>query len=270
MKFYQKIDVNLHTTERSFEDLQLLRHCGVTDVITSLPQFKINYRGTILDLADWLFKKELKRGKKAGLNIHPAIGISPNMVTDNMKELDGILRDLEQVFKNYKSSIVAVGNCGLERGTQEEFIVFKHQLGLARSLNLPVIIQTPSHENKKDLTKVIMRELRKQKIQRALILNVTQENIAEVLSDARQDIKIGLCIQNGYLKIKDAIQLYKNYSYENRFCITSVANGGNSDILSLVKGVEALGSSGFNSRVIEKLCYDNALDIFGSISRKMH
>ncbi len=254
----------MHTVSRSFQDLQTLKHCGVNDIVSTL-YLPIQVKGTARDLYDWLLNAEVKRGLAAGVNIHPAIGIHPMMVPADAKILDGALHYLEVALKTKKA--MAVGETGLHHGTPEEFISFKRHLELARQYNLPVIIHTP-REQKAELTKVIMKEIRKHKIERALIDHITKENISIVLQDPRRNIKLGVSIQASNLSIKDAILLYKNYSYENRYVLNSNAGSGPGDILSVIKSIEEFEKAGFKSRILKKLSYDNALDIFGGILRE--
>jgi len=265
IQFFNKIDIQ-HTISRSFQDLQNLRQCGVNDIISTiyLP-IQVKEPGTARDLYDWLLNAEVKRGSEAGVNIHPAIGIHPKMVPSDTKVLDGALNYLELALKTKKA--IAIGETGLHHGTPEEFISFKRHLELAHQYNLPVIIHTP-REQKAELTKVIMKEIQKHKIERALIDHTTNENIAIILQDSRRNIKAGISIQKSNLSNSDAILLYKNYSYENRYVLNSNAGNGPGDVLSVIKSIEEFEKAGFKSRIMKKLCYDNALDIFGGILRE--
>ena len=76
---------------------------------------------------------------------------------------------------------------------------------------------------------------------------------------------MGISIQEKYLSIKEAILLYKNYSYENRFVLNSNAGNGPGDILLMVKAIEKFEEVGINHKIIQKLCFDNALDVFRGI-----
>ncbi|TFG20277.1 MAG: hypothetical protein EU530_03635 [Promethearchaeota archaeon] len=265
IQFFNKVDI-MHTVSRSFQDLQTLKHCGVIDIISTmyLP-IQVKQPGTARDLFDWLLDAEIKRGAMAGVNIHPALGIHPMMVPSDTKVLDGALQYLESALKTKKA--IAVGETGLHHGTPEEFISFKRHLELAHQYNLPAIIHTP-REQKAELTKVIMKELRKHKVERALIDHATKENIAIILQDPRRNVKIGVSISKSNLSKKDAILLYKNYSYENRYILNSNAGSGPGDMLSVIKSIEEFEKAGFRSRILQKLCYDNALDIFGGILRE--
>jgi predicted metal-dependent TIM-barrel fold hydrolase len=262
-RYFSKIDTQMHTISRSFSELQLLRHCGINDIVSTifLP-IKSQESGTWRDLFSWLLKHETERGRKAGLNIHPALGIHPMMVPEDSKILESSLKHLENAIKSKKT--IAVGETGLEKGTKEEFLAFKRQLEIAGRNNLPVIIHTPT-EQKAELTKIIMRELKKSSVDRAVIDHCTKENAAIVLQDARRDIKIGLSIHEKYLTPNQALLLYKNYSYENRFVLNSNAGNGPGDILLMIKAIESFEEAGINPKIIQKLCYDNALDVFRGI-----
>ncbi|MCP4761182.1 MAG: hypothetical protein GY870_05335 [archaeon] len=264
-KTWNKIDCQMHTISRSFEELQMLKHCGVTDIISTMfIPIKTKEAGTFNDLFYWLLNEEPKRGALAGLNIHPALGIHPRMVPTDQKVLELALRFLEKAIRTKKA--VAVGETGLEKGTPEEFISFKRHLEIAGANNLPVIIHTPSGSAKAELTKVIMRELKKnKKVTAAVIDHCDHTNVGIVFSDARTDIKAGISIGPQNLSIKEAMELYKNYSYPNRYVLTSNAGSGPGDYLSIVKAVETFESKNISSKIIQRLSYDNALDIFRGI-----
>ncbi|MHA1728197.1 MAG: TatD family hydrolase [Promethearchaeota archaeon] len=260
---WQKIDCQMHSTSRSFDELRLLKHCGVTDIISTIfIPIMANEAGTFNDLFNWQLKYETERGKKAGINIHPALGIHPMMVPEDSKVLDAALKHLKNALKTKKA--VAIGETGLEKGNKYEYSAFKQQLDMAESFNLPVIIHTPS-EQKAELTRIIMKEIKKSGVDKCVIDHCTQENAAIVLQNTRRDIKVGLSIQKKNLSVEQAIELYKNYSYENRFVLSSNAGSGVSDILSLVKAVEAFEVADMNPKIIQKLCHDNALDVFRGI-----
>lgn len=264
-EFYQKIDCQMHTISRSLQELQMLKHCGVSDIISTVfVPIQLQEAGTFRDFISWLINYEVKRGKMAGLNIHPAVGIHPTMVPSDPKVLEQALRYIEEGLKTKK--IVAIGETGLEKGTQEEFVSFKRHLELAQSYNIPIIIHTP-YENKAELTKIIMKELKKVKVEQALIDHCNLDNIQIVLADSRRDIKIGFSMGERNLSNNDAIKLYKSYSYENRFVLDSNAGSGDSDYLSMVKAVEAFDSAGLNPKIVKKLASENAIEIFRNILR---
>lgn len=265
-EFFEKIDCQMHSTLRSYQELQMLKHCGVTDIISTIYiPLKITKPGTVQDLCNWLIKKETERGDKIGINIHPAIGLHPLMVPEDTTFIDEALDYIENAVKSKKA--VAVGETGLEKGTQEEFVCFKRHLEIAKDNRLPVIIHTP-RENKPELTKIIMREIKRKKIEQAVVDHCDMTNVKIVLSNARRDIKVGLSIGKRNLSIPDALKLYKSYSYENRFVLSSNAGGANSDYLSLIKAVEAFSEAGVNPKIVKKLANDNAMDLFRGIVRK--
>jgi uncharacterized protein len=264
-EFYQKVDCQMHTISRSLQELQMLRHCGVSDIISTVfIPIQLQEAGTFRDLINWQINYEIRRGNMVGINIHPAIGIHPDMAPSDPKVLEQALRYIEEGIKTKK--IAAIGETGLEKGTQEEFISFKRHLELAQMYSLPIIIHTP-HDNKAELTKIIMKELKKVKVEEALIDHCNQDNMQIVLADQRRDIKIGLSMGERNLSNNDAIKLYKNYSYENRFVLDSNAGSGDSDYLSMVKAVEAFDGAGVNPKIVRKLASENALEVFRNILR---
>ena len=147
--FYKKVDTLIHTTSRSFEDLQLLRHCGVTDVVSTIYiPIKIENAVTFRDLFNWLLDYEVDRCARAGIRCHPAIGIHPLMLPEDQKALDASLDILEDMVRSKKNQIVGVGETGLENpkgnSSTSQFIAFKRHLEIARANSLPVIIKSPS------------------------------------------------------------------------------------------------------------------------------
>ncbi|MHA1822036.1 MAG: TatD family hydrolase [Promethearchaeota archaeon] len=269
-EFYRKVDTQMNSIARSFEELQLLHHCGVTNIISTLYiPVKIEYAGTFHDLFMWMLNYEIKRCMSAGIKCHVALGIHPAMVPQNSKVLDDALDILEDIIKGNKTKIIAIGEVGIDTtksmGGANQFIALKRQLEIARKYSLPVILKTP-RENKRDLTKVMLSELNKNKIRRALFTHVTSENVKEILSEPTATIKVALSTQKGKnnLSINDAVTLYKNNSYENRFTLSGALSYGPSDLLYMIKTIETFESLKMPSRIIRKLCFDNAVDLFGA------
>ncbi|NLC87997.1 MAG: TatD family hydrolase [Clostridiaceae bacterium] len=80
--------------------------------------------------------------------IYSICGISPNDVPEKIEEIEGMIKDIEQLIQNDKNNrIVAIGEIGLDyywnkenKEIQQE--IFKKQIDLANKYNIPIVIHT--------------------------------------------------------------------------------------------------------------------------------
>jgi predicted metal-dependent TIM-barrel fold hydrolase len=93
----------------------------------------------VLTLWDRLFGYELKRGGAIGYEAFVSLGVPFYGLTE--KGAEECLKRLPDYLKNDK--VVAVGEIGLDVGTDFEKRLFRAQLQIAKSRNLPVICHTP-------------------------------------------------------------------------------------------------------------------------------
>ena len=99
-----------------------------------------------------LIGPERQRARKLGLGYAAAVGVpaaeanNPSIATRVLDMLPGYLA---------QESVVAVGEIGLEQGTEAEERTFVRQVRLARQANLPVIVAAPTRDRREGLLRTI-------------------------------------------------------------------------------------------------------------------
>lgn len=79
--------------------------------------------------------------------IYSICGISPNDVPENIEEIDGMVKQIEEMLKNKNEKIVAVGEIGLDyywnkENKEIQKAMFIKQIELANKYDLPIVIHT--------------------------------------------------------------------------------------------------------------------------------
>ena len=187
-----RIDV-VHSIYRTVGDLKMFRHMGIRDVLSSmvLPQeAPLSSGRSYYDFFNWICNEEVKRCEKYSLRMHPVIGIPPAH-SMNTKIMDEALLFLDEFLSDKKA--IGIGEIGMGRGTKEEYMAFKRQLSIAQKYDLPVIVQSPKFD-KVALTSIILKELKKAKIDRAIIDHCDKDTLQLVIRSHNDDIKVGLTV----------------------------------------------------------------------------
>jgi uncharacterized protein len=264
-----RIDI-IHSIYRTVADLKMIRHVGIRNLITPtmLPISPTSGK-TYKDFFEWQCEFEQKRCQKYKINSHAVIGIPPSNAVKNPKILDEALMYLEEYIKQNKA--IGIGEIGLGEGSKAEYVAFKRQLEIAKKYSVPVIVIAPTI-NKVSSLSIILKELKKAKIDRALIDHCDLESLKLIIRDPRNDIKVGLTVgyDKGLLKPKAALEIYKNFSYEDRICLSSGLGIFETTPFGQTETIELFDEDNINELSIQKMCYDNYIDVFPGISSQIN
>lgn len=260
----RRIDI-IHSIFRTVGDLKMFRHMGIRDLISSIVlPIPLTSGRSYYDFFSWLCTEEVKRCGKFHLRMHPVIGIPPTHSIDP-KVLDEALLYLDKFLSEKKA--IGIGEIGMGRGTKNEYVTFKRQLTIARKYDLPVIVQAPKSD-KVALTSIILKELKKAKIERAIIDHCDNETIQLVMREHNEDIKIGLTVGQQALSAEEALKIYQSFSFENRIIIDSGLGIWDSSIFGPNNTIE-LFEEKVNENALQKMVYDNYLDVFPGMSSRI-
>ncbi len=263
-----KIDM-VYSIYRSPHDLKKIRYMGVRDLIcpTILPVEPTSAQ-TYYDFYTWICDKEVDRCKIWDLRLHPVLGIPPSPSLDDRNILDTALAHLEEFLR--KKKVIGIGEIGLGGGTKMEFRAFKRQLSLARKYQMPVIIQAPKNDKVAQVS-LILKELKKAKISRAIINRADEEVIKLVLRDPRENIKIGLSTGTGetVYKPEKVLDIYRKFSYPQRIILNSGLGINELSVYGLHETILLFEKENIRDDIIQGLCYENYLEIFPEISREL-
>ena len=140
-------------------------------------------------------------------------------------------------------------------------------LKLAGKFNLPVIIQAPKQE-KVAFTSIILKEMKKSHVEKAIINQCDRETMQLVLRDHNENIKVGLTVGKQGVAPEEALRIYRNFSYDERICLNSGLGLKETSLFGLISTLE-LFEEQFPEDLIKKLTFHNYLDVFPSISAEL-
>lgn len=258
-----RLDI-IHSIYRTIGDLKMLRHIGLRDMITSMvlplnPSSAKSYR----DFFEWNIQ-DVKRCAKFNINLHVVIGI-PAVGKIHPKVLDEALMYMEDYIREKK--VIGIGEIGMGKGTKDEYTTMKRQLALASKYNLPVVIAAPTRDKVAN-TSIILKELKKSNISRAIIDHCDEETLQLVLRSHEDDIKAGITVGQQAVAPEKALRIYKNYSYADRIIFDSGLGLQESSLFGLSNTFE-LFEEEMNEEVLRKMFYSNYLNIFPTISSEI-
>ncbi len=255
-----RLDI-IHSIYRTIGDLKMLRHIGLRDVISSLvlPLTPSN-AATYYDFFRW-YLQDIQRCAEFNMNLHVVIGIPP-AENINPKVLDEAMLFLEKFCREKK--IIGIGEIGMGNGSKEEYTTMKRQLALADKYNLPVIIKAPQ-KDKVAMTSIILKELKKLKIDRAIIDNCDEENLQLISRSHNLNIKAGITVGQHNVSPEQALSAYKHYSYTDQIVFDS-GLGLESKSLFGVTNTFELFEEEINEVALKKMFYTNYIDVFPTIT----
>ncbi len=135
-------DTHIHSEGRSVEDLEKMTKEGIAKAITcAFYPIEPKFPETLIDLFRKLTTFEVERGRSAGMEIYPAIGVHPRCISPNYEKTIESMEEIE---------CVAFGEIGLEIANDLEVEGLREQLKLAKSLDKPCIIHTPRKNKVED------------------------------------------------------------------------------------------------------------------------
>ncbi len=263
-----KIDM-LNSIYRSPEDLKKIRFMGVRDLIhTTLLPIEPTSAQTYHDFFNWICGREKNRCAKLDIRLHAVLGLPPSSALQDRNILDTALVHLEDFIRSKK--VIGIGEIGIGSGSKMEFRAFKSQLALARKYHLPAIIESPKSDKIAQCS-LILKELNKAKVERAIFNHADLDIIKIVLREPSQSIKVGLSVGKGstVYKPKEALGIYKNFSYPQRIILNSGLAMDELSVYGLHETIVLFENENIRDDTIQAMCYGNYIDIFPEISQSL-
>ena len=202
---------------------------------------------TFKDLFNWIIYAEEERCGKVGLKSYPAIGIHPRCMP--LSEYERCLSTVEEYLGLEK--VRALGEVGLEEGSEREIRLLVDQLKMAIKLDKPAIIHTP-RRNKKEVTRKLVNLLKSVGMSEdRIVIDHVNEEVIELVRN--EGFFVGLTIQPGKLTVKRAIRIIGELDKE-RILVNSDVGRDESDPLAIYKLFKRLAS--------REIVYDNPRKFF--------
>lgn len=255
------IDPHIHMQARTTDDYEALARRGVVAVLepafwvgqprTSLGAFQHYYAS----LVGW----ERFRAAQFGIRHYCMMGL--NAKEANNAELSELV--LQELLPRYvgKEGVVAVGEIGFDDITADEEKVFRAQLEMAKTADLPVCVHTP-HRNKKVGTQRSMDIALEHGLDpgRVVIDHNNEETCKEVLDRGFwAAFTIYPKTKMGNERMVAIAQKYGS----TRVIVDSSADWGVSDPLAVPKTAALMLERGLDPAAVGAMCYGNALAAYG-------
>jgi predicted metal-dependent TIM-barrel fold hydrolase len=264
MSYY--IDPHIHMISRVTDDYERMAQCGC--VAISEPAFWAGFdRGSAEGFRDYfrhLVEVEPRRAAQFGIRHYCWLCI-------NAKEAENVTlsREVIALIPDYleRSSVLGIGEIGLNKNTRNEAIVFQEHLDLAMRTNELILIHTPHLEDKYKGTRMIVDMLR----------NDHRIRPDRVLIDHVEEHTVRLAVDNGFWC---AMTLYPTTKCTparavdilemvglDMIMVNSAGDWGKSNPLAVPEFIQEMKRRGHPESSIRKVVYENPLAFFRQCRR---
>lgn len=256
MKYF---DPHIHMVSRTTDDYEAMAREDIVGVVE--PAFwqgqPRTHVGTFIDYFDTLIGWERFRASQFGILHYCTMALNPKEA-NNPDVADGVMEVLPRYCE--KDGVVAVGEVGLDDGTEAEEKYLRLQIELAMECDLPVLIHTP-HRDKLQGTKRIIEIVKESGIKENLVLidHLNEQTLPLVLET---DCWRGHSIYPKTKMSEDRmVSLLQQYGTE-KMVVNSAADWGVSDPLKVPKTGRAMREAGFSDSDIEKVLFENPIHFY--------
>lgn len=239
-------DPHVHSEGLGVTELRKMKENGIRRVCSlSFYPVKPLFPQTLIDAFRKLEEFEKRRCEILGIEMIPGVGVHPRCIPPDYWT---VLLHLEA------NDWDLFGEIGLENVTKEEVDVFREQLRIAKSKDIPCIVHTP-RTNKREVTQKILEVLESVSFppELAVLDHVNFENLDLVL---KKEYWIGLTVQPGKLSVGDVAKILSEHGSE-RFMVNSDSGYGNEFVTAVAEVAKAIGKEA------EKVCLKNAEKFLG-------
>jgi len=247
------VDLHLHADGISAQDLSTLAYFGLKAAVTCARDAGAGSAAELLKHWDELVQIQTQRLKMAGIRPLVALALHPSRIP--WHGLEDLLHRLPHYFDDPK--VVALGELGLQEGTEREEDVFVRQLTIAARLRKPAIVHTPGRE-KLHRTKQALALVKASPLQPSSVLidHVSEETFSLVRG---LGCWAGLTLQPGLFDAETAAAVISRHGAEG-IVLTSDIGEGATDLLALPKAAEALRKAGLSDELARRVLWENPLD----------
>jgi len=257
------IEPHVHMVSRTTDEYERMAWSGCTAVVE--PAFWLGSDrtcvGSFLDYFNHLTTFEPARASRYGIKHFACIGLNPKEANNKSLALDVI-----SAFSPYldRPTVVGVGEIGFNLINDTEEEIFRTQLEVARKRGMLVVVHSP-HQNKAVGVKRTCQILEEMDIPRERIL--LDHNTEETIEDSlRLGVWAGLTIYPTKLSPERTAAILRRYGVE-RMIISSAADWGESDPLSVPRTMALMRRQGFTPAQIETVVWRNPITFYNQSGR---
>ena len=254
------IDPHIHMVSRTTDDYENMQAAGIVAVIE--PAFWFGQArtsvGSFKDYFSTLVGWERFRASQFGIKHYCTIGLN-SKEANNEALAEQVMEILPEFLA--KEGVVAVGEIGYDDQTDAEDKYFRQQLELAKDFDLPVMIHTP-HRDKKNGTIRSMDVIEEHGIDPSMVvIDHNNEETVKWVRDRGYWAAFTIYPKTKMSKMR-MVHIAREFGSE-KIIVDSSADWGVSDPLSVPRTAAILREHGIPEEDIHRLCYQNALDIYG-------
>ncbi|MBU4534592.1 MAG: TatD family hydrolase [Euryarchaeota archaeon] len=248
------IDAHIHADTRPYEDFESMVISGVNTAISCAHDpLRMTSSEVVFDHFYRLMNNDVKRAAENGLKLYLALGIHPRSISSDHEK---ILKKLPRLME--EDSVVAIGEIGLESGSEEEISIFKKQLEIADDLKARVIVHTPRSNKKEVSLKTISLIQDNINPTHAVLDHIDFSIVDDVIEE---EFMLGLTVQPEKMTPQEAIEILDDYGSE-KFLLNSDISSSPSDPLAVAKTVHLMKLKNFGNKEINQVSYENAANFF--------
>ncbi len=254
------IEPHAHMIARVTDDYERMALAGIEAIVE--PAFWLGSprtnAGTFVDYFELMITWETQRAKNYGIEHFTCIAMNPREA-NNVPLTKDVLPVVEKFCR--RETVVAIGEIGFDRQTDEEEAAIRAQLKLAKKFDMPVLVHLP-HQFKKQGAERTLR-----------VVAEEQMNPDRILLDHNTEETMPLYAGTKYwrgmsiypvtkLSVERAANIVEQYGVE-RLLVNSACDWGPSDPLNVPKLVRELLRRNLPRDLIEQLVFRNPIAFFG-------
>lgn len=258
------MDPHCHMVSRVTADYEAMALAGIRVVVE--PSFWLGEPrkrpGSFFDYFDHLCNFERERAACYLIDHYAAISVNPR--ESNQADLrDAVLAELPHWLG--QPSVVAVGEIGFDRITEEEDVSIRRQLEISRAWNLPVIVHTPHVDKLKGL----QRTLKILESMGILPSSVVLDHMTEETIDLARasGCWCGFTVYDvTKLTPERAVNMLEKHGLE-KMLVNSSCDWGPSDPLNVPRTLLEMRRRGFSDAEISLVAWENPKAFYGQSGR---
>ncbi len=255
------VDPHLHTHMIRDGAMVNLAMSGMEAVVIPMPHcFMGTFTSdTVFQLWERFLGFEIKRGSAVGYEAFvslgiPMYGLDSAAIADCLKRLPEFL-DHERV--------VAMGEIGLDNGSDSEKQLFRDQLQIAKAHDLPVIVHTPIRlaVHAPEMIRTIVDIIREEKFDMS---KVVLDHAGESTFDFRKgtEAMIGLSVCSDKMPPEVAAGFVKNNPDLRKRLLVNTEVAGGDGYFTIPRVTLAMRQMGMKHNEIEEVVYENPKNFF--------
>jgi hypothetical protein len=256
------IDAHLHTDMIEDVQLQKLAMMGMEACVIPSPHMFIGTHSadTVLLLWERFLTMESTTAKTLGYEAFTSIGIP--FFGINHADAERCLAKLPDFLKNER--VVAMGEIGMDTGTDFEEFLFREQLKIAKAHALPIILHTPIRlaPQGKTITPRIFEIIKEEgyPVETAVFDHAAEETLAFRMTTGGM---VGLSICWDKMPPEVAAQyVIDNPDKRKKIIINSELGGEGNDYFMVPRVMLAMKLRGLDRQTIDDVCYTTPKKFF--------